>query len=460
MRRIRAIIMCVLCICLLSFTACGGGTVRKPSKPDDTPIVDEIDQTKNVTLKIESAAPLKSNYQALLRQEPAGSLLHNQALFTDKLVKGFKAKYPNIKLQFTEDGWGDALYQQQQLYIRDYAAGGAMALDIFIGETYMKYFAENNVFAALDKTKFADVIESACGDMIIEESLYGVPMCTGVMGLQYNTQILAEAGISEDKWVPATWAELKENCRIVNEYAKDNGKDYGGIVMNNVSGLSGAFRAVPFLRQAGSDIKDASGNLTLNSATNIEAFTYLRELSQYAYADSLTCTSEDTLQYYFTNKGYGAYMIEGNWSMASAADHIKSAKLPSKNDDGTGVGNIFCGNVLFGVTQGSKNKAEAQAFLEYLTSAEVQGWLYELDGRLPVSKSLLASEEVKTVHPNINPYIEQLNAGGFSGGMACFTKNASDIWNIWGTFYNNVLTSETPIKDLADKAQNDIRAKM
>lgn len=450
-------IISILCgaICLLG-VACG----QKPTtKPDDGPI-GEVDGNKQITLRIESAAPLKSNYQALLRSEAEGTQLYNQALFTKRLVDGFKKKYSNVKLQFIEDGWGDALFQAQQLYIRDYNAGGKMAVDIMIGETYMGYFAENGVFARLDKEKFSDVIDGACADVTIDGERYGVPMCTGIMGLQYNTNILSEAGIAEEKWVPSTWAELLENCRIVSEYAEANNKSYGGIVMNNVAGMSGAFRATPFLRAAGGDILDSDGKLAINSESNIEAFEYLRDLAQYAYEDSLTCDNEDTLQYYFTNKNYGAYMIEGQWSMASAPDNIKSAPLPAKNADGTGRGNIYCGNVLFGVTNASENKAAAQAFLEYLTSSEVQSWFYELDGRLPVSKTMLESEEILTIHPNINSYIKELVAGGFDGGLSCFVKNANDIWSLWGSFYSNVLTSATDIKTLADKAQADIGAKI
>ena len=118
------------------------------------------------------------------------------------------------------------------------------------------------------------------------------------------TNILSEAGIAEEKWVPSTWAELLENCRIVSEYAEANNKSYGGIVMNNVAGMSGAFRATPFLRAAGGDLLDSDGKLAINSESNIEAFEYLRDLAQYAYEDSLTCDNEDTLQYYFTNKSF------------------------------------------------------------------------------------------------------------------------------------------------------------
>lgn len=444
---------------LLSCVACGKTPGGNPGTPDDDPINGDVDTTKAITLKIQSAAPLRYNYAALLRSEAKGSQLYNQALFSKQLVEGFKVKYPNITLRFIEDGWGDALYEKQQLYIRDYNAGGTMAVDVMIGETYMGYFAKNNVFTALDKSKFENVIESACADVTINDAVYAVPMCTGIMGLQYNTQILQEAGIPEEEWVPANWDELLENCKKVSEYAVGAKKDYRGICMNNVTGLPSAFRAVPFLRQGGGDIM-TNGELTVNSAQNVETFTYLRNLASYAYPQSLTAENEDTVLYYFTEQNKSAYLIDGQWAMANAEDHIKSAPLPTKNADGTGTGNIFTGNVLFGITRASKNKEAAQAFLEYLTSSEVQGWFYELDGRLPINKTTLQSEEIREVHPNINAYIDALNAGGFQGGMACFTRNSNDIWSAWGSFYRDVLTGSSDIKTLADNLQTTIKGKM
>ena len=451
----------VLSAAILFAGAACDKTPSGPNPPDNNPIGGEVDTTKNITLRIQSAAPLRYNYAALLRSEPKGSQLYNQAQFSKQLVEGFKEKYPNITLRFTEDGWGDALYEKQQLYIRDYNAGGNMGVDIMIGETYMGYFAQNNVFAALDQSKFGDVLESACADVTIGGAIYAVPMCTGIIGLQYNTAILQEVGIPEDEWVPSDWNELLENCKKVSEYAQDEAhkKDYRGICMNNVSGLPSAFRAVPFLRQGGGDIM-TNGELTLNSDENVETFTYLRNLAQYAYGPSLTAENEDTVLYYFTEQNKSAYLIDGQWAMTDADDNIKSAPLPTKNPDGTGTGNIFTGNVLFGVTQASKNKEAAQAFLQYLTSSEVQGWFYELDGRLPVNKTVLQSEEIRTVHPNINAYIDALNAGGFRGGMACFTRNSNDIWSAWGSFYRSVLTGNESIKSLADNLQTTIKGKM
>lgn len=444
-----------------SCAACDLGNPGPGPGPDDTPIGGDVDTTQAIVLKIQSAAPLRYNYAALMRANKPGTQLYNQGLFSKKLVEGFKEKYPNITLKFTEDGWGDALYEKQQLYIRDYNAGGQMAVDIMIGETYMGYFAQNGVFAALDKSKFTNVLESACADVTIGEAVYAVPMCTGIIGLQYNTEILQEVGIPEAQWVPTNWAQLLENCKTVSEYAIENNKSYRGICMNGVSGQPSAFRAVPFLRQGGSDIM-VNGQLALNSEENVETFKYLRDLAQYAYGPSLTADSEDTVLFYFTDKSQSrsAYMIDGQWSMASAEDHIKSAPLPTKNADGTGTGNIFTGNVLFGITQASQNKAAAQAFLEYLTSSEVQGWFYELDGRLPINKETLASEEIRTVHPNVNAYIDALNAGGFSGGMACFPRNSNDIWSDWGSFYRKVLTGNEDIKSLCDGVQNTIKGRM
>lgn len=448
-KRILAILMCALLACGLF--ACSGD-------PDDD---DDNGGEGQVTLTLQSATPLRPDYKALLRTTDKSDKVYNQALFTKKVVDGFKELYPNVRLKLVDDGWNQAAYQKQMLYVTDWKGGGKMAVDMFIGEVYMNQWAKNGVFAEIDSTEFSHVLSSVCdGVTTINGKTYGIPLCTSIMGLQYNTQILTEVGIPQSEWVPATWDQLLQNCKKVSEYAKVNKKDYGGIVMNNVAGMSGAFRAIPFLRQAGGDLADANGNLTINTQNNIDAFTYLRELAKYAYQDSLTCDSEDTVFFYFSNKGYGAYMIDGQWAMTGAGDHIKSAALPSKNADGTGTGNVFCGSVIFGITEASEHKAEAQAFLKYITSAEIQKELYKLDGRLPVNTTVLNGDEVKTIYPNINAYIDQLNAGGFSGGLPCFTKNASQIWESWGSFYKKVLTGTENIATLVANVHNDIANKM
>lgn len=448
MKIFKKLVTLALCF-LLAFTFASCSEVGSGSTDDG-----------QITLKIQSAAPLRYNFNALLNSEEEGTQLYNQALFSKKLVEGFKALYPNIKLNFIEHGWGEALFQKQQLMVRSYMQGNKIDVDIMIGEPYMNYLSKAGIFSELDKTKFSHVIEGSYSDMVVDGKLYGVPMCTGIMGLQYNTQILAEAGIPEAEWVPTTWAQLLENSKKVSEYAKNNQKSYGGIMLNNVSGMSGAFRAVPFMRQAGGDFVDESGNLTLNSAANKEAFAYLRELAKYAYKEGLTTENEDTLQYYFINKGLAAYMVEGQWSMANAPDYIKSAALPSKDEASTATGNIFMGNVLFGVTKGSANQEAAKAFLEYLTSEQVQKWFYELDGRLPINKDVLSSEETRAIYPNINSYIDVLLKGGFEGGLAGFVKNSGDIWNSWGTFYKKVLTTDENLDTLLTDTHNYIQGKL
>ena len=124
---LQRMLLMILCMAMCVLAAACSGTPDTPDDPDDP--------STSVTLKIQSAAPLKQNYLSLLRSEPEGSQLYNQALFTKRLVEGFKELCPNVTLNFIEDGWGDALYQKQQLYIRDFNAGGKMAVDIMIGET-------------------------------------------------------------------------------------------------------------------------------------------------------------------------------------------------------------------------------------------------------------------------------------------------------------------------------------
>ncbi len=285
-------------------------------------------------------------------------------------------------------------------------------------------------------------------------NLYGVPMCTGVFGLQYSTDILREAGISEDKWEPQTWAEFLANCAAVDTYAKANSKDYSGFIMS-VLGMSGAFRAQPFMRQAGGDFLDANGNVAVDSAANVEAFEFLRELAKYAYDGSLQEGADSTIQANFLN-GKAAYSMDFQATLIDAGANLKSCAMPKTDGEDTRTGNSFVGNALFGVTRASKNKAAAKAFLAYLTSEEIQLELMKQDGRLPVNVKTLESDEIREVNPAMNPYIDMLIAGGFHGSLPSFDTNTSKIWEKWDTFFRAVLGGTGDIQTLATALKNDI----
>ena len=462
MKKIFSVVLSAILALALGAASLAGCSGRTETSREPGEIIGGDVPDTDIVLRVEAASPLRYNYQALLRNEEEGSSLYMQAEFTQALVEGFKDLYPNITLQFIDDGWGASLWQQQQLYIRDWQQGQTPQIDLLIGETYMGYMAENGVFAALDSTKFEDVVEIAYSDMVVENSdgsssLYGVPMDTGILGLQYNTEILREAGIPEEQWEPATWSELLNNCRIVAKYAEEHGKDYTGIIMNALRSESSAIRALPFMRAAGGDFLDESGNFNLSSEENIEAFTFLRSLAQYTDTNILQETNEDNVQRAFTEGG-AAYFVEGQWTMVGADDAIRSCELPT-TDDG-GVGNCFNGNYLYGVASWSENKEAAQAFLEYLTSEEMQLLIYEKTGRLPINENVLNGDEVLTIYPTINSYIYALREGGFEGGIPCIEQNSQTVWELWGSFYNNVLTTDTSIAELAAAADSSINSRL
>ena len=82
MKFLKKVFVGVLCgVIALLGTACAGA--QQPSGGDG-PIDGNVDENKQITLKIQSAAPLKSNYQALLRTEAEGTQLYNQALFNEE----------------------------------------------------------------------------------------------------------------------------------------------------------------------------------------------------------------------------------------------------------------------------------------------------------------------------------------------------------------------------------------
>ena len=72
MKILNKLLTLVMCLALTFIVASCGGPSGRPNgggTTDDTSIGGSVDTTKQITLRIESAAPLRYNYNALLNSE-------------------------------------------------------------------------------------------------------------------------------------------------------------------------------------------------------------------------------------------------------------------------------------------------------------------------------------------------------------------------------------------------------
>lgn len=429
--------------CILAVTMAGGlAACGAPERNENTLVVWVSD-------------PLKADWESLLAL-PGGEN-NSMAQYTKKVVETFEAEHEGVEVRLESRGWMDALNSQVLS-----AAKSNTLPDLMMGEMYMPIYMERGLLKPLDLGEHSDVLAEGLVESVRKDGkLYGAPFSTGVFALQYNPTVLADAGIAEEDWIPETWDELLENSRKVAEHYTVNGTvTTGGFLINNVAGISGAFRALPFVRQAGGDYLNAQGEPDFASDAAKQAYAFLSDLAKTTVTGALDITDESQLHTLFIEDA-AAYQIEGPWTLAEADDTFGAASLPTPTADTAGNANTFVGNLIMAKTRDCVNDELADAFVQHLLSPEMQWEMFKADVRLPTNRNVLTDRRADMVaeRPYFEVYIDIMLEGGFSGGLPSFSNNSSRIWETWGSFYRNVLTSTdvNAIGPLADSFNETIK---
>ncbi|MFC8452037.1 extracellular solute-binding protein [Kitasatospora sp. NPDC057223] len=314
----------------------------------------------------------------------------NEAPNYQELVKKFEAANPTVKVDFVSVPFDQAQNKLQT------AMGAKGAPDVFRSEVgWTAAFAKAGYLEPLDATPAA-ADAGAFQPSLIQQAkyqgkLYGVPLVTDTLGLLYNKDLFAKAGITA---APKTWDELKSAAAAVKEKA---GAD--GFWMRAGDG----YYAMPLLFGEGTDTVDAAGKkITVTSpeaAKAVETYKSLFTAPGTVKAD-LTSDSYAHMMDAF-NSGKVAAIIQGPWEITNVykgtafADkaNLGIAPVPAgsagKAGAPTGGHNI---SVYAGADKA--HKAAAEKFAAYMTSAESQAFIAQKNSTLP-TRSDAYTPEVK-----------------------------------------------------------------
>ena len=447
-------------------------------------------------------APLIYNYSNTLKLNPNDK----QALLTKYIVEEFEKDNPDIKLNLLFKGWGNALNEQ---LVAGLNLKGQSAPDIVVGEQYVKTFIDNGNFAELDLGEYkTDIIDQAADYMYKDEKCYAVPITTGTYGLNINLKMLEECRIIDaEGTISAAWREVmseyvsavngmnaKYTCTAAAEinplapaYFEDMLaiclfiRDYydGKISVNNVTyqGSDGASKGgmvmtetisdapwqnLLYMRNAGGDFVDANGDVDLDSEENLLAYQMLRELQKTVGTSGMVnAASEFNVQFY---GNYGVYAVQGAELKTRAykynfdAEDIALTYVPMfssvKKHSNTMVGSVF-----MSVNKNkSQNLEKSTKFIKYLLSDEIQYKFMEEDGRIPVRKSLLESDDIKNKsnYTDLEPLFKTFNEWDFEGMLYGFPNNASQIWEAYLAFVNE-LYSDANLAEALTNADNTMQ---
>lgn len=404
----KKIVSILICATMLStlVMGCGSGSSEKEGNTED----------KKEKKEITFMAPDWAN--------PGDELL---AEFTEET---------GISVVFNEVSWDD---------IRDKvsiaASGGEAAADVI--EVDWSWVGEMNSAGWLEPIEMSDEDKADMPTLetfTIDGKILAVPYANDYRIAYYNKEHFEKAGITE---APETWDEVYDALKKIKE---------SGVVeypytmpMNADESATTSMMWMAFSR-SGQVFNDDD---TLNQDAVVDALTFENQLVQEGYVDPAAITFNGMDCYRKITSGEASFMvgptkfvgISNDPEQCSEIGNIVPILLPGK--EGTSEQTMALPEAV-GITSFSKNKEEAEEFVKWYSSADIQKRMYAVNSSIPTRNSVLAEMVEDGTFENAGAMLDEANLikSVFPNGVPAYYSEMSN------TIYNNinqmVLGKQTP----------------
>jgi len=269
--------------------------------------------------------------------------------------------------------------------------------------------------------------------------LYGLQPVTNTIGLFYNKDMLAKAGVTP----PQTWDELRTAAKKLT-----SGSTYG-LAFSAPANYEGTWQFLPFMWSNGGDEKNIA---TPQTAQALQLWVDLMVTDKSVSKSALNWTQADVNDQF--KAGKAAMMVNGPWQFpvldADKSLHYAVVKIPAPAAGKPIVAPL--GGETWTVPQtGNKDKqAKAAKIVSCLNSDQNQISLGQQNQTIPTKTALLG--KFASSNPNMKGFTDQIpTARARTGELgADWPKAATKIY----TAFQAALTGQaTPTKAL-EQAQN------
>jgi len=244
-------------------------------------------------------------------------------------------------------------------------------LDVSLAANYIDKGVIAPLDEYLDKSDLKDFYPNVLKGFQKDGKTYGLPKDFNSLGLFYNKEMFADAGVK----VPKTWAELEEVSKKLTK---------GNVKALSLSDESARF--APFIYQAGGKIVDKE-KMMFNSPEAIKGFEFYYSMIKKGYAASPKDLgvegNSDALA-----TGKAAMVIEGGWMIPFMKEKAPSveygiAELPK----GEKQGNLLF-TVAYSMSKNTKHPKEAAEAIKFLTGKKSQEMVANSGLAIPSRKSM------------------------------------------------------------------------
>jgi multiple sugar transport system substrate-binding protein len=224
--------------------------------------------------------------------------------------------------------------------------------------------------------------------------LYCLPREVRTLALIYDRRAFAAADLSP----PTTWDEMR---RIAERLTDPNTVSFGLIVAPDLS------RWLPFLYQAGGEVVDSEGRMSLDSPQAATALDFYISIFRDNFAGQ-PAESNSSWAGEVMGKHKGSMTLEGNWIVPYFAEHFPDyeygvAPLPG----GPGGRGTLAFTSCYAVSAQSNRQDLAFALANYLTSREAMQQGIANGVFMPSRRSLWAAWLDE--YPTLSPFLDGLS---------------------------------------------------
>ena len=269
--------------------------------------------------------------------------------------------------------------------------------------------------------------------------LYGLQPVTNTIGLFYNKDMLAKAGVTP----PQTWDQLRTAAKKLT-----SGSTYG-LAFSAPANYEGTWQFLPFMWSNGGDEKNIA---TPQTEQAVQLWVDLMNTDKSVSKSALNWTQADVNDQF--KAGKAAMMVNGPWQFpvldADKSLHYAVVKIPAPAAGKPIVAPL--GGETWTVPQtGDKDKqAKAAKMVACLNSDEDQLSLAQQNQTIPTKTALLS--KFASSNPNMKGFVDQIpTARARTGELGPdWPKAATKIY----TGYQAALTGQAPPLQALQQAQN------
>ncbi|MGW2740745.1 extracellular solute-binding protein [Streptomyces sp. NPDC001450] len=184
--------------------------------------------------------------------------------YWDKLAEAYEAQHSGVKVEVSVYSWNDVDRKVKEM------VDSKDAPDLAQIGAYADYAAAGKLYQASDLLSIrtqADFLSQLSDAGEWKHVQYGIPFAASTRVLFYNKTLFAQAGITP----PTTWSELAADAKAL----KDKGVKYPYALP--LGSEEAQAETMQWLLSGGDGYTDDIGTYTIDSAQNVQTFTWLKD---------------------------------------------------------------------------------------------------------------------------------------------------------------------------------------